>query len=78
MMIGVPDPGLFEQVLPATADGVLAKLGPWISAETTVNFAGAFAVPGSYRASWPADTFTRLAEVRATYDPEKVFPYGPG
>jgi len=78
MMIGVPDPGLFEQVLPATADGVLAKLGPWISAETTVNFAGAFAVPGSYRGSWPADTFTRLAEVRATYDPEKVFPYGPG
>jgi hypothetical protein len=76
-MIGVPDPDLFEQVLPATIDGVLAKLRPWISAETTVNFAGAFALPGSYQASWPAETLTRLAGVRATYDPHKVFPYGP-
>jgi len=77
VMIGVPDPSLFEQVLPATIDGVLTRLAPWISPEMTVNFAGAFTLPGSYQASWPADTFTRLAEVRATYDPEKVFPYGP-
>ncbi|MEV5965556.1 FAD-binding oxidoreductase [Kribbella sp. NPDC051952] len=78
MLIGVPDPSLFEQVLPATADGVLAKVAPWISPEMTVNFAGAFAVPGSYQASWPAETFTRLAAVRAAHDPEKLFPYGPG
>ena len=77
VMIGGPDPGLFDQVLPATVDGVLAKLSPWIAAETTVNFAGGFALPGSYQASWPADTFARLAEIRSTYDPDKLFPYGP-
>ncbi len=76
-MIGVPDPSLFEMVLPATVDGVLAKLKPWISAETTVNFAGGFALPGSYEGSWPASTFARLAELRTTYDPNKLFPYGP-
>ena len=76
-LIGVPDPNLFEKVLPATVDGILEQLKPWISAETTVNFAGAFALPGSYQASWPAATFARLAEVRATYDPDQLFPYGP-
>ncbi|TDW21743.1 FAD-binding oxidoreductase [Kribbella kalugense] len=76
-MIGVPDPSLFGQVLPATVDGILAKVEPWVSAETTVNFAGGFALPGSFKASWPDDTFARLAGVRAAYDPNKVFPYGP-
>jgi hypothetical protein len=76
-LIGVPDPSLFEKVLPATVDGLIAKLEPWISAETTVNFAGGFALPGSYEASWPADTFARLGEVRATYDPDSLFPFGP-
>lgn len=76
-LIGVPDPDLFEKVLPATVDAVLAKLGPWVCTETTVNFAGGFALPGSYQASWPEDTFARLADVRATHDPERLFPFGP-
>ena len=76
-LIGVPDPSLFEKVLPATVDELTAKLKPWISAETTVNFAGGFALPGSYEASWPAETFARLADVRASYDPERLFPFGP-
>ncbi|MBP2352383.1 hypothetical protein JOF29_003466 [Kribbella aluminosa] len=76
-LIGVPDPNLFEKVLPATVDGVLDKLGPWVCAETTVNFAGGFALPGSYAASWPADTFARLAGVRSVYDPDTLFPFGP-
>jgi hypothetical protein len=77
VLIGVPDPNLFETVLPAAVEGVLAPLAPWISTEHTVNFAGGFTEPGSYEASWPADTFARLTEMRATYDPDKVFPYGP-
>ncbi|TCO50408.1 FAD/FMN-containing dehydrogenase [Kribbella antiqua] len=77
VLIGVPDPSLFEKVLPDTVDNVLGSLRRWISAETTVNFAGAFTVPGSYEASWPAETFARLAELRATYDPDQLFPYGP-
>ena len=76
-MIGVPDPSLFEHVLPAAVDGVLDRLRPWIAAETTVNFAGSFALPGSYEASWPPDTFARLAELRTTYNPDNLFPYGP-
>ncbi|MET9312322.1 FAD-binding oxidoreductase [Kribbella sp. NPDC003505] len=76
-MIGVPDPNLFEKVLPATVDAVLGRLEPWVSPETTVNFAGGFALPGSYQASWPADTFARLADVRAAYDPDSLFPFGP-
>ncbi|MEU4192050.1 FAD-binding oxidoreductase [Kribbella sp. NPDC026611] len=76
-MIGVPDPSLFEKVLPATVDGVLERLEPFVSAETTVNFAGGFALPGSYQASWPPATFSRLAELRAAYDPDQLFPYGP-
>jgi len=77
MMIGVPDPGLFETVLPGVAGGVTNRLSAWVSPELTVNFAGAFDVPGSYEASWPADTLARLDEVRASYDPQKLFPYGP-
>ncbi|MDX6251533.1 MAG: hypothetical protein QOF10_4893 [Kribbellaceae bacterium] len=77
-IIGVPDPGLFSEVLPRVVDdGILARLAPWISAQSTINFAGSLSVPGSYEASWPADIFARLAELRATYDPKGVFPYGP-
>jgi hypothetical protein len=76
-MAGVPDPSLFATVLPPAADAILSAIGPWTAAETTINYAGGLTVPGSYEASWPADTFARLAEVRATYDPNTLFPYGP-
>lgn len=76
-MVGVPDPSLFEKVLPMAADALLEPLRPWIAAENTVNLAGGLTVPGSYEASWPAETFTRLAEVRTAYDPNTLFPYGP-
>ena len=33
--------------------------------------------PREVQEAAPADTFARLAEVRATYDPNTVFPYGP-
>jgi FAD/FMN-containing dehydrogenase len=56
----------------------MAALAPWIAAETTVNFVERFATREQFEASWPAATFARLAAVRATYDPNGVFPYGPG
>ncbi|TDD26924.1 FAD-binding oxidoreductase [Kribbella turkmenica] len=77
VIIGVPDPALFAEVLPAAADGVLAPLAPWISPEMTVNFAGGLSVHGVYEACWPAETLARLTEVRTAYDPDAVFPYGP-
>ena len=76
-LIGVPDPSLFEKVLPATVDGILGRLEPWVCEETTVNFSGGFALPGSYERSWPADVFAQLADVRSTYDPDALFPFGP-
>ncbi|MDX6279328.1 MAG: hypothetical protein QOH03_399 [Kribbellaceae bacterium] len=76
-MAGVPDPSLFATVLPRAADAILSAIGPWKADETTINYAGGLTVPGAYEASWPAATFTRLAEVRATYDPNTLFPYGP-
>jgi hypothetical protein len=75
VMIGAPDPSLFETVLPPVADGITAQLSTWVSPETNINFAGGLSVPGSFEASWPSATFERLSEVRRTYDPTVVFPY---
>jgi FAD/FMN-containing dehydrogenase len=75
--IGVPDPGLFDEVLPRAFAGIFAPLKPWVSAQHNVNLAGGFAIPGSYEAAWPAETLARLTELRAAYDPNGVFPYGP-
>jgi hypothetical protein len=77
ILIGVPDPKLFDTVLPPAAEALLAPLQPWISPEHNVNYAGGLTVPGAYEACWPAETFQRLAEIRSTYDPTGVFPYGP-
>jgi hypothetical protein len=75
VMIGAPDPSLFETVLPPVADGITAQLSPWVSPETNINYAGGLSVPGSFEASWPEAIFDRLAEVRRAYDPTHVFPY---
>ncbi|MEV6285927.1 FAD-binding oxidoreductase [Kribbella sp. NPDC051770] len=77
ILIGAPDPSLFATVLPPAAEAVLAPLEPWRSPEHNVNYAGGLTVPGSYEACWPAETFQRLAEIRKTYDPNVLFPYGP-
>jgi hypothetical protein len=76
-LIGVPDPALFDAVLPGLSDRIVATIGPWVSAETNINFAGR---PRSYEhfvSAWPAATFERLAAVRRRYDPDGLLPYGP-
>lgn len=75
--IGVPDPSLFETVLPAAADRVSAAIAPWISPETNANFAGRFATHEQFASAWPAETFARLATVKKHYDPLGLFTYGP-
>ena len=77
MLIGAPNPALFETVLPAAADAVVASIAPWVSQETTINFAGG-AGAAEFESAWPAETFARLAAVRAQVDPTGLFPYGPG
>ncbi|WP_308465354.1 FAD-binding oxidoreductase [Rathayibacter soli] len=44
---------------------------------TSVNFAGDMAVPANFDAAWSAPIRDRLAQVRALYDPDGVFPFGP-
>jgi len=77
IMIGAPDPSLFESVLPHVADGVTARLAEWISPSTTINYAGDLSVPGAYESAWPPATFTRLAAIRSLYDPTTLSPYPP-
>ncbi|MDQ1550017.1 MAG: hypothetical protein QOD27_1675 [Microbacteriaceae bacterium] len=76
-LIGVPDVSLFDTVLPEVSDRIVTAIGPWVSPETNINFAGR---PRSYEhfvSAWPAVTFERLASVRRRYDPDGVLPYGP-
>jgi FAD/FMN-containing dehydrogenase len=72
LLAGVPDPSLFATVLPQVMEGVTAQLKPWLSDAMLINFQ---ARPSSEAArnSWPAEISTRLAEVRAAYDPHGVF-----
>jgi hypothetical protein len=75
MLLGVPDPSLFDDVLPALTHSIFASLAPWTSAENTINY-GAAEGPGSYEACWPPELLSRLAGVRAAYDPGGLFPFG--
>jgi len=76
MLVGAPNPALFELALPAAADAVAAAIAPWVSPEITINFAGG-AGAAVFESAWPAETFARLAAVRASVDPTGLFPYGP-
>jgi FAD/FMN-containing dehydrogenase len=77
MVIGVPDPGLFETVLPGAYAGLREALGPWIAPTTTINWLTETEDPAQFRSAWSPADFARLAEVRRAYDPDGVFPYGP-
>lgn len=75
-VVGVPNPDLFEAVIPGAASAFFSALAPWIAAENNVNFATVFTSRKEYEAAWPAATFARLAEVRKAYDPKGLFVYG--
>jgi hypothetical protein len=75
-MIGAPDPGLFAEALPSATDALLASIAPWISPETTINFAGSPSAEEFARA-WPTDTVARLAAIRSEIDPGGLFAFGP-
>jgi FAD/FMN-containing dehydrogenase len=75
-LVGVPNPELFEAVIPTASAAYFGALAPWISAENNVNFASAFTSREEYETAWPAATFARLAEVRKKYDPNGLFVYG--
>jgi hypothetical protein len=68
-IVGV-NPDSFEKVLPEAGDRLADEVDRWLAPHINVNFLGASQRP---EAAWPADTFARLAGVRDTYDPDKVF-----
>jgi FAD/FMN-containing dehydrogenase len=72
-MIGVPDPELFDTVLPQVTDTIVESLDPWISDETTINFADAPDLEAEFAKAWPADIRDRLQAVRTLYDPQGLF-----
>jgi len=76
LIASLMQPGIEGAVEAAAAD-VLDAIAPWVSPETTINFAGPAHDVAQFATSWPADTFARLASVRSTYDPDRVFVFGP-
>jgi hypothetical protein len=76
-MIGVPNPELFDVVIPTFADELLDSIRPWISDETTINFAGDASTMDEFAAAWPREIHDRLQAARALYDPQGLFTYGP-
>lgn len=77
VMIGVPVPELFDSVLPQSSDYIVAGILPWIADETNINFLGHVASTQQFASAWPADAFDRLTETRTTWDPTRLFVYGP-
>lgn len=75
--IGVPDPSLFDTVLPAAAGSLVTAAAPWTSPETAVNFAGRFRSWDHFASAWPPVIFDRLQAVKKLYDPRGLFTFGP-
>lgn len=77
VLLGVPVPELFDDELPQKSDYIVAGILPWIADETNINFLGHVASTQQYASAWPADAFDRLARARTTWDPDRLFAYGP-
>lgn len=76
ILIGVPDPMLFAEVLPTAAANIYGAIAEWVSPDLTINFANA-PDAAAYDRCWPPAIRERLSTVRAEWDPEARFPYGP-
>jgi FAD/FMN-containing dehydrogenase len=70
-LVGAPEPSLFVNIIPGAAQKIFDAIRPWINPETTVNFSSH---GGAGTPAWSPETTARLAEVRATHDPDRVFP----
>lgn len=71
------DPATFDSVAPAAAEALSRALQHRISAVTNVNWAADLTDPATFENAWPADVHARLTGVRASYDPDRVFAFGP-
>ncbi|MCU1405319.1 MAG: mcrA [Glaciihabitans sp.] len=73
MAISVPDPSLFETVVPAAINGVFAAISPWASTAMNINFLATIPNEAVFASAWPAEMFTRLTEIRRRWDPAGIF-----
>lgn len=71
------DPATFDSAAPAAAEALARALRHRISAVTNVNWAADLTDPTTFESAWPAAVHARLTEVRASYDPDRVFAFGP-
>ncbi len=77
VLIGVPDPSLFETVLPEAGDRVVDAIRPWAHPRTNINFAGHPATTEEFESAWPVTSLPRLAALRRHFDPAGIFRFGP-
>jgi hypothetical protein len=76
-LIGAPNPELFESELPRFALAAAARLGPWLSGETTINFGYPLRGREHYENAWPREIRERLEQIRKRYDPTGIFLFPP-
>jgi FAD/FMN-containing dehydrogenase len=76
-LVGIPDPALHAEVLPAAFAAAHGMLAPWLAETTPINWIEEPWLPELYVSAWPTGIRVRLAQVRAAYDPDGLFPYGP-
>lgn len=69
-LIGVPDPALFAEALPAAGAAFLADLAPWIAPGTTANWASSETLDSS----WAPAVRDRIRAARSAVDPTGMFP----
>jgi len=74
-LVGVPDVGLFTDVLPRRTELVEDAIAPFVHAETNYNWAG-HPTPEDFARLWPAETAAYLDDVRRRHDPAGVFAAG--
>jgi FAD/FMN-containing dehydrogenase len=62
--------------VPAAVEAVIGGLAPYSTGGTLVNFHGIPGDAADRARPWPAETYTRLRQVKAAYDPADMFRFG--
>lgn len=70
------DPRQFAAA-PTVAAAVMEAAKPWLAPITNANFGGDLARPSAFDAAWSTEQAEHLRAVRADYDPNHVFAFGP-
>ncbi|KAA1422763.1 FAD-binding oxidoreductase [Mumia zhuanghuii] len=72
-VLGVPDPALFDDVLPGVFAQVEEAIGAWRSPHLSPNWMSDPYDAAQIARTWPQDVLARLEAVRSTHDPDGLF-----